>query len=302
MKVTRLLLAAAAIALYPELSSAQEERHPSEPECWASLPVVDTIRQVFEVHAEEHRLWRSTNLAGLSTDYLTSVAAGIAPHVRLPAHIDARAFTVWIRKDPLPSLAARIMSAAVTYRPLPGGPIGNVHLYGVGSSPAMERALAQAIISADSAGSIPPLPPGSYSKDLTLEISIGMRAQPAESTDTLRRMPVHVGASRPVAAGHAYVERYRVDHGVAPRAGTQRVPYPAAARRVRAGDSVTMEFLVDEAGRAHADKAVLRSATYPEFVDAVAKALPRMRFRPARSGACGLAVVVRQSFVFSIPR
>jgi TonB family protein len=301
MRFSRFLLAAAATTLCPDLSTAQAEGR-SEPQCWASLPVVDTIRQVFEVHAEEHRLWRSASLAGLSTDYLTSVAAGIASHVRLPETIDARAFTVWIRKAPSPSLAARVMSAAVTYKPLPGGPIANVQLYGVGSSPAMERALAQAVISADSAGSIPPLPPGSYAKDLTLEISIGMRAQPENSADTLHLLPAHVGASRPVAVGHAQVERYRLDHGVAPAGGTQGVAYPAAARRVSAGDTVTLEFLVDETGKPDAGSAVLRSANYPEFVAAVANALPRMRFTPARSGACRLAVVVRQSFVFNVGR
>jgi TonB family protein len=165
----------------------------------------------------------------------------------------------------------------------------------------MERALSQAIISADSAGSIPPLPPGRYSRDLTLEISIGMRAQPENSPDIFHQLLAHGGASRPVAVGHAYVERYRVDQGVAPWAGTQRVPYPEEARRTRAGDTVILEFMVDEAGRADADRAILRSATYPEFVDAVGKALPRMRFTPAKSGTCRLATVVRQSFVFRIP-
>ena len=299
MRFPRLVFAGITIALWPGLSFAQLQR-PSEPQCWATLPVVDTIRQVFEIHAEEHRLWRTANLAGLSTEYLTSVAAGIAPHVQLPTKVDARAFSVWIRREPSPSLAARIMSAAATYTPLPSGPIAKVQLYGVGSSPSMERALAQAIVSADSAGSIPPLPPGRYSKDLTLEISIDMRAQSESSTDTLLGRIAHVGAGKRIPVGHAYVERYRLDHGVVPMGRTQQVPYPAAAQGMGAGDTVTIEFMVDEDGRVDAEQAVLRSASSPEFVTAVAKALPRMRFRPAKSGTCELAVVVRQSFVFNV--
>lgn len=296
MKVYQVLFAATALVACAESSLAQGEQAPVTPACWATLPVFDTVRTLFEVHAEQHRIWRRTNPAGLSTDYLTSVAAAIARHVRLPAQFDARAFTVWMRKDPLPDLTARVLRAVATYKPLPGGPIGNVQLYGVGSSPAMERALAQAIIEADSAGSIPPLPPGSYPKELTLEITIGSRVQRENDADTLRLRPAHAGASRPVAVGHAYLERYRLAQGVEPLKHTQRVPWPSGEQG--AGDMVTMEFIVDERGRAVVESAILVSADHASYASAVAKALPRMRFAPARSGSCPLRVEVRQTFVF----
>jgi TonB family protein len=302
MKVFQILFAATALVACAESALAQEEQTRAAPACWATLPVVDTVRVLFEVHAEEHRIWRGTNLAGLSTDYLTSVAAAIAAHMRVPAQMESRAFSVHLRKRSAPDLAARVASAAATYSPLPAGRVTSIQLYGVGASPAMERALAQAIIAADSAGGIPPLPPGAYPADLTLEISVGSRARAENSEDTLHLAPVHAGASRPVAVGYAHVERYRLDQPVAAMTSTQAVPCPPAARALSADGTVTMEFIVDETGKVDVDRAVLRSADHTDFAHAVAQALPRMRFRPARSGACRLPTVVRQSFVFRIRR
>lgn len=301
MNRPRLLLAAGAIALCPQTSFAQGQA-PATPSCWATLPVVDTVRVLFEVHAEEHRIWRNTNLVGLSTDYLTSVAEAIAAHMRAPAQVESRAFSVHVQKGRAPDLAERVTSAAATYSPLPAGRVTSIQPYGVGASPAMERALAQAIVDADSAGDIPQLPQGTYPADLTLEISVGARPQAENRVDTLHLVPVHAGASRPVAVGHAHVERYRLDQPVAARASTQNVPYHPAARALSADGTVTMEFIVDEAGKVDVDRAILRSADHTDFAYAVAQALPRMRFRPARSGSCRLPTVVRQSFVFRIRR
>lgn len=302
MKLFQALFAATALVACAESSLAQKEQTRAAPACWATLPVVDTVRMLFEVHAEEHRIWRNTNLASLSTDYLTSVATAIAAHLRVPAQIESRAFSVHVQKGSAPDFAERVTSAAATYSPLPGAQFASIQLYGVGASPAMEQALAQAIVDADSAGGIPPLPPGPYPEDLLLEISVGARAQAENSVDTLHRVPVHAGASRPVAVGHAHLERYRLDRCVVPMTSTQRVPYPRGARQLNADGTVTMEFIVDEAGKVEVDRAILRSADHTDFAHAVAKALPQMRFRPARSGACLLPVVVRQSFVFRISR
>lgn len=301
MALAKVLVVTALLVTRPESSFAQAEV-PATPACWASLPVVDTVRVLFEVHTEEHKIWQGTNLAGLSTDYLTSVATAIAKHVRIPAQTDSRAFGVTRRKDSSPNLVgARLRHAVVTYRPLPDGRIASVRLYGVGVSPAMERALSQAVIEADGAGAIPPLPPGQYPPNMAIEVTLAPR-QTATSSDTMHLVPAHAGASRPVAVASADVELYRLDSAVEPIRATQRVRYPEAARRANARDVVTMEFLVDATGRVEMNSAILRSANHVEFVDAVAKALPQMRFKPAKSGACLLPVVVRQSFAFTMPR
>ncbi|CAN5604421.1 hypothetical protein BH23GEM1_BH23GEM1_05940 [soil metagenome] len=301
MKILQFLVAAAALVSLVESTSAQEQSRATLA-CWETLAPVDTVREVFEVHVEEHRIWRDTNLAGLSTDYLTSVAAAIAAHMRVPAQMESPAFSVDMHEGAEPDFAKRVTSAAATYSPLPGDRFASIQLYGVGANQAMERALAQAISDAHSAGEIPPLPAGAYPPDLLLEIAVGSRRQDEDSPDTLDRLPAHAGASRPIAVGHAFVERYRLDQAVVPRTSTQRVPYPAAARQLRADGTVTMEFIVDEAGKVVVDRAILRSADRADFARAVAKALPQMRFRPAQVGACRLPTVVRQSFVFGVRR
>lgn len=297
MQLTRVLVAAA-LALWPRLSLAQEQR-PATPACWESLPVADTVRVLFEVHAEEHRIWRNTHPADLSADYLTSLATAIAAHMRVPARVDSRVFGVNVGKDSS-KLAIRATHAAVTFKPQPDGRATSVHLYGVGASPAWERALAQAVIDADSAGKLPPLPPGNYSKDFTVEVSAGARVQMEHEVDTPASVPPHPGAGTRVPIGFAYVERYRLDEIAQPIARTQRVMFPAAGRRPGISDSVAMEFIVDETGRVEMDRATLLTAHYTDFVNGVANALPRMRFDPARVGDCKLRSVVRQSFVFRV--
>jgi hypothetical protein len=281
--------------LCPPPSSAQEPR-PTAPACWENLAAADTVRVLFEVHAKEHRIWRNTHPAGLSTDYLTSLTEAVAAHMQVPARVDSRVFGVHVGKDSS-KLAMRATSATVTFKPQPDGRATAVHLYGVGASPAWERALAQAVLDADSAGRMPPLPPGSYSRDLTLEISADSRVLMETEMDTLASAPVHPGASRRVPIGFAYVERYRLDQLPQPIDRTRRLSFPGAGR-AGISDSVAMEFTVDETGRVEMDRAILLSATYVDFVQAVANGLAGMRFEPARAGSCRLRSVVRQSFVF----
>ena len=290
---------AAAICLSPALSFAQDGT-PSEPHCWASLPVVDTVRQVFEVHAREYRIWRNAPRADLPPAYLTHVATAIAKYTRLPSVVDSRAFAVRVHKDSSPNLAFRSTSAAVTFKLRPDGRVDGLHLHGIGASPGLETALAYAVIRADSAADIPPLPPGRYPRDLTLEISIEARPDSVIAPDSTSGGALPASASRPVAVGLTRVARYRLDEPARPIGRTQRVLYPRLGRQALASDSVALEFIVGEDGKAEVDRAVLVSAEYVEFATAVVEALPRMRFEPARVGDCRLRSIVRQSFVFRI--
>lgn len=214
MKRCPLLIAAWLLAATQPLF-AQQQQSVGPLNCWDSLSPADTIRLAFAIHAEEHRIWRTSNPADLSIDYLTSVAEAIAARISVPPRVESRAFTLHQGVDSTVEFAVREISASVTFKPGPDGRIGSVHLYGVGASPAWEQALAQAVIDADAAG-----------------------------------------------------------------------------------DSVALQFIIDESGKVETDRVSLVTARYADFVTAIANTLPKMRFQPARIGACRVRSVVSQTFVF----
>lgn len=299
MKLRLLLWAAASLSCGGALS-AQGSQISGPPHCSDTLSAADTVQGVFEVYVEAYRVWRSGNAADFPRDYLTSVATAIAAHMKLPERIDSRAFGLTAEKDSSKSLAVRATQASATFNPGVDGRIASLHLSGVGSSRAMEQALALAIVRSDSAGDMPPLPPGRYPGDMTLAATIHLRPLPETGPDTLDGVPVRSGASPPIPAGFARVERFRLDEFVRPRARTQQVAYPTTARQRGVEDSVAMMFIVNDDGKVDIERAVLLSATYVDFASAVAKALPRMRFEPAQIGLCRVSSVVSQAFVFRV--
>jgi TonB family protein len=78
--------------------------------------------------------------------------------------------------------------------------------------------------------------------------------------------------------------------------------YPAALRASGIEGKVTAEFVVMESGRADPQSLRIVSATNDAFVDAIRRALSRMRFRPARIGDRAVAQLVQQQFVFRLDR
>jgi len=78
--------------------------------------------------------------------------------------------------------------------------------------------------------------------------------------------------------------------------------YPSSLRASGIEGKVTAEFVVNKLGRA--DAASLRTvyATNDAFVESIRRALPRMRFRPARLGGRAVAQLVQQQFVFRLDR
>lgn len=83
--------------------------------------------------------------------------------------------------------------------------------------------------------------------------------------------------------------------GVAPE-------YPSALRSSGVEGKVSAEFVVNEKGRAEISSLRILSTTNDLFSDAVKRALPRMRFKPARIGNHNVPQLVRQEFSFVLDR
>lgn len=84
--------------------------------------------------------------------------------------------------------------------------------------------------------------------------------------------------------------------------GTVRPEYPSALRATGIEGRVVAEFVVDERGRVDRQSFRVVSSTHNLFADAVRRALPRMRFKPARIGDRPVAQLVQQLFVFKLDR
>jgi len=90
-----------------------------------------------------------------------------------------------------------------------------------------------------------------------------------------------------------------VDSPVAP-IEIPRPKYPKAAAGRRIDGDVTLQFVVDEDGRAQRASIRVISANYQEFVDASADAIASGRFRPAQARGCPVKLTVQQRIRFVV--
>ncbi len=96
----------------------------------------------------------------------------------------------------------------------------------------------------------------------------------------------------------AYMD-FQVEEQVSPISGTH-VDYPEAMRSSSVEGQVDAQFVVDENGRVQGGSFKVLNSPNSAFVDAVKRALPGMRFRPAKIGSTKVSQVVQQSFKFKL--
>lgn len=133
--------------------------------------------------------------------------------------------------------------------------------------------------------------------------SINLEAPPVTSSDFGRGTsagPVLPGQQTPGNGTRAY-DASEVEEAVTV-IGNTAPEYPSAFRNAGIEGKVIAEFVVTELGRADVQSLRIISATNDGFVDAIRRALPRMRFRPARIGARTVPQLVQQQFVFKLDR
>lgn len=292
-----LFLAVSLISALPSFAQNPEPGYPQE--CSDLLVAVDTARVDVVIHAEEHRVWRTAKPRALSTDFLTSVAAAVAAHLRLPTTVDSRTFEAWPGRNSDRKLTARAIYSSAVFTLQHDGRISGLARYSTGRSDGVELALIRAIIDADTARTLPRPAPAMNLQEVELQIGIDWRPRSENLLDSSASAPYHPGASRPVMVGSSTVERYRLDRQVRAKR-VIRPPFPEMARQASVEDSVEIEFIVGLDGKVDMDRSRLVTATYAEFAREVAKILPEIRFDPAMSGGCPLRTAVRWPFVFRL--
>lgn len=78
--------------------------------------------------------------------------------------------------------------------------------------------------------------------------------------------------------------------------------YPPALRASGIEGHVTAQFIVNERGKFEESSLEILSSTNALFVESIRRALPRMRFRPAKIGDRAVPQLVRQDFSFVLSR
>lgn len=98
----------------------------------------------------------------------------------------------------------------------------------------------------------------------------------------------------------AYMD-FQVEEQVSAISGTQ-VDYPESMRSSGLEGQVDAQFVVDENGRIQSGSFKILNSANSAFVDAVKRAIPSMRFKPAKIGNTKVSQVVQQSFRFKLSR
>jgi TonB family protein len=126
---------------------------------------------------------------------------------------------------------------------------------------------------------------------------INANAQPTQEPDAGTATTNAAGGGAPGA-----FNAFQVDVEVVAIASTVRPQYPEMLRSSGTEGQVTAQFVVDEKGRADRKTFHVISSTNPLFSDAVSRALPQMRFKPAMIAGKPVSQLVQQQFVFKLDR
>ncbi|SRR6266542_4879341 len=122
-------------------------------------------------------------------------------------------------------------------------------------------------------------------------------SEPVEASDFAPTPDAAVGGTGP-----RLFDASEVEVQVVAVTSTIRPEYPSSLRSSGVEGQVVAEFVVNEKGRADRESLRIVSSTHKLFADAVTRALPDMRFRPARIGGKPVSQLVQQLFVFRLDR
>jgi TonB family protein len=111
-----------------------------------------------------------------------------------------------------------------------------------------------------------------------------------------------VSAANNLAGGGApgAYNSFEVDIQVVSVSGSIRRQYPDRLRASGTEGQVIAQFVVNEKGRVDRNSFKVVSSTNTLFTDAVSRALPQMRFKPAKIGGKPVSQLVQQLFVFKL--
>lgn len=124
----------------------------------------------------------------------------------------------------------------------------------------------------------------------------GPRDEPAGDTTAA------VGPALPPIPGDSILTEVEVDSAVRRHPWSAAPEYPPELLSSNIEGSVSVTYVVDTTGFADSTSLKVIETTHPAFADAVRKAIPGMRFRPAILSGRKVRQLVSQTFSFRIRR
>ncbi|HEY8164371.1 MAG TPA: energy transducer TonB [Gemmatimonadaceae bacterium] len=148
-----------------------------------------------------------------------------------------------------------------------------------------------------------PAPKPKPTKKLVAPDKIPTTTPPSTATETVE--PSYSPPNADTAGSGTGPRSYgawEVEVEVVAIASSIRPQYPDPLRSSGVEGQVVAEFVVNEKGRADRESLRILSSTHKLFADAVSRALPQMRFKPAKIGGKPVSQLVQQAFVFKLDR
>ncbi|MEO6528990.1 MAG: M56 family metallopeptidase [Gemmatimonadaceae bacterium] len=108
-------------------------------------------------------------------------------------------------------------------------------------------------------------------------------------------------AAQPATVPGPYFE-FQVEYAARQIPGTGKLRYPDDMRTANREGEVLAQFVIDEQGVPQASTLKVLKTSDAAFTRAVASALPKMRFEPARIAGRAVKQVVQEPFTFSLQR
>lgn len=221
----------------------------------------------------------------LTKDYEGLILEGVAEEFHAPGITHVPVFSHWTRS--MGGVAVdetrSEVEGEVAFDLDAKGQITHVTLTASTLEPALDDSLTQAVSQLAASGMVPPPPhvPGT-GKAFVL---VGIRSVSGYSPVT-----------RPLYREN--VQIFPLAHDVAELANNPPITYPILPAEARVGDSVEVDFVVDETGRVLPGTTRILRGHYLDFMQALARGVSKFRFQPAMIGSCPIKMRWRYSYVF----
>lgn len=234
-------------------------------------------------------------LAGVFGDSVPEIAEGMVPDsVTDPPHASDSVLTA-LRDSILGAPPDSDLASGVWFQVNDSGRLSGAKMVMTSADSLVNEALVRAVVAADSARALAPLPDSMAGDpvDLWLELmplpdtagAILMNAealQGIETTDVFARPGYHGPVQQvPKMVSHPPVE------------------YPSAARASGVADTITIQFVIDTRGHPDPRSMKVVAGHYLEFADAARGVVRGSRYRPGRILGCPVSTLVQQPVFFT---